>query len=119
MRFALLIYQPDPFDPNAFTAQEHAAIGAEYGALSSAPNVTPGPPLGSPTAATTVRVRDGRLHAQPGPYVSVAGALGGFMIIEADAESKAIAMAGRIPAARLGGAVEVRPCGPYWNRDGA
>jgi len=33
---------------------------------------------------------------------------------EADDLDAAIELAGRIPAARLGGAVEVRPVGTYW-----
>ena len=37
------------------------------------------------------------------------GALGGYLVFEADDLDAAIELAARIPAARLGGAVEVRP----------
>lgn len=114
MKFALMIYQPHPFDPKAHTPEEHAAIGAEYGAVSTAPGVTPGPALGFAAKATTVRVRDGEAVVAPGPYAGEAHAVGGFMVVEADTLEEAVALAARIPAARLGGAVEVRPCEVYW-----
>lgn len=114
MKFALMIYQPHPFDPKAYTPEEHKAIGADYGAVSSTPGVTPGPPLGLPQNATTVRVVDGEVVTADGPYVDVAGAVGGFMVFEAESQDEAIVLAAKVPAARLGGAVEVRPCEVYW-----
>jgi hypothetical protein len=114
MKYALLIYQPFPFDPKALPAEEHAAIGAAYGAISARPDVTPGLPLGLPAKAMTVRVADGETHATPGPFISPAGAVGGYMILEADTMEDAIALAAQIPAARLGGAIEVRACEVYW-----
>ncbi len=114
MKFALMIYQPHPFDPKAYTAEEHAAIGAEYGAVSTAPGVTPGPALGFASKATTVQVLDGEAMTSPGPYAGEAHAVGGFMVLDAESLDEAVALAARIPAARLGGAVEVRPCEVYW-----
>lgn len=114
MKFALMIYQPYPFDPKAFSPEEHKAIGAEYGAVSATAGVMPGPPLGLPANATTVRVVEGNVVAADGPYVSIAGAVGGFMVLEAENQDEAVALAAKIPAARLGGAVEVRPCEVYW-----
>lgn len=114
MKYVLLIYQPSPFDPKSLPPEEHAAIGAEYQAVSKTTNVTPGPPLGTPQQATTVRVTDGRTVAEAGPYVSAAGAVGGYMVFEADSQEEAIALAARVPAARLGGAVEIRLCEVYW-----
>ena len=114
MKFALMIYQPHPFDPKAYTPEEHAAIGAEYGAVSSAPGVTPGPALGFAAKATTVRVEGGATVTAPGPYAGAAHAVGGFMVLDAESLEDAVALAARIPAARLGGAVEVRPCEVYW-----
>jgi hypothetical protein len=114
MQFALMIYQPHPFDPQAYTPDEHKAIGADYGAVTATPGVAPGPPLGLPQNAVTVRVVDGEVIAAKGPYVDVAGAVGGFMVFEAESEEQAIALAAKVPAARLGGAVEVRPCKVYW-----
>ena len=114
MKFALMIYQPHPFDPKALSPEEHAAIGADYAAVSSAPGVTPGPALGFATKATTVRVEGGEAVTAPGPYAGEAHAVGGFMVLEAESLEDAVALAARIPAARLGGAVEVRPCEVYW-----
>lgn len=114
MKFALMIYQPHPFDPKSYTPEEHKAIGADYGTVSATPGVAPGPPLGLPQNAITVRVVDGEVVAADGPYVDVAGAVGGFMVVEAESKEAAIALAAKVPAARLGGAVEVRPCEVYW-----
>lgn len=114
MIYVLLIYQPSEFNPKVIAPEEHAAIGAEYQAVSSVPNVSPGPPLGTPQQAMTVSVKGGKSVVEAGPYVSAAGAVGGFMIFEADHQEEASALAARVPAARLGGAVEVRPCEVYW-----
>jgi hypothetical protein len=62
-----------------------------------------------PELATTVRVRDGETLTTDGPFVSVKEALGGYFLYEADDLDAAIELASRVPAARMGGAVEVRP----------
>ena len=49
-----------------------------------------------------------------GPYAGVGHAVGGFAVVEADDLDAAVAIAAQIPPARLGGAVEVRPCATYW-----
>ena len=49
-----------------------------------------------------------------GPYVGMKEAVGGYLLLEADNVDAAIELAARIPAARLGGAIEVRPVGKYW-----
>ena len=77
--------------------------------MNETPGVTPGEQLQPPEAATTVRVEDGRTLVTDGPFVAVKEALGGWLIYEADDLDAAIELASRIPAARLGGAVEVRP----------
>jgi hypothetical protein len=71
--------------------------------------VTPGLGLQPPEAATTVRVQDGRTLTTDGPFVAVKEALGGWLVFDADDLDAAIELASRIPAARLGGAVEIRP----------
>ena len=65
--------------------------------------------LESPETATTVRVQDGQTLTTDGPFVSVKEALGGWLVFEADDLDSAIELASRIPAARMGGAIEVRP----------
>ena len=62
-----------------------------------------------PETATTVRVQDGRTLTTDGPFVETKEALGGYLIFEADDLDAAIELAARIPAARMGGAIEVRP----------
>lgn len=114
MKFALIIYQPHPFDPKTLSPEEHRIIGAEYRTISSSPGVTAAPALGFANEATTVRVRDGQTLAAKGPYAGEAHAVGGFMVLDADSIEEAIGVAARIPAARLGGGVEVRPCEVYW-----
>ena len=56
-----------------------------------------------------MRVRDGEIVAADGPFAGAKEPLGGYYLLEADHRGAAIEMAARIPAARLGGAVEVRP----------
>ena len=59
--------------------------------------------------ATTVRVDNGEVLTTDGPFVAVKEALGSYLVFEADNLDQAIELASRIPAARLGGAIEVRP----------
>jgi hypothetical protein len=88
---------------------EQEAITQEYYAISSAPGVTGGAQLQPPDTATTVRVQDGRTLTTDGPFAETKEALGGYYMFEADDLDAAIELAARIPAARLGGAIEVRP----------
>ena len=62
-----------------------------------------------PETATTVRVQDGKTLTTDGPFATVKEALGGWLMFEANDLDAAIELAARIPAARMGGAVEVRP----------
>jgi hypothetical protein len=115
MKFMLLIHQgttPTPRDPEAWARLSEAdqqSVFADYKAVNETPGVTPGLGLDDPATATTVRVQDGRTLTTDGPFVETKEALGGYLIFEADDLDAAIELAARIPAARLGGAVEVRP----------
>jgi len=115
MRYLLLIHQgdtPTPRDPEAWarlSEEEQKAVFADYQAINQTPGVTPGVGMAAPEAATTVRVEDGRTLTTDGPFAAMKEALGGYLFYEADDLDAAIALAARIPAARLGGAVEVRP----------
>jgi hypothetical protein len=102
---------PTPGSPGweALPEDEQRAIGADYQALNQTDGVTPGVWMESPEAATTVRVADGETLTTDGPFVAVKEALGGYLFFEADDLDAAIALASRIPAARLGGAIEIRP----------
>lgn len=114
MKYMLLIHQgttPTPRTPEweALSEEEKGAVHAAYAALNATPGVTPGLQMESPETATTVRVRDGRTLVTDGPFVETKEALGGYLFFEADDLDAAIALAARIPAAWMGGAVEVRP----------
>lgn len=61
-----------------------------------------------PDTATTVRVRKGKVATTDGPWVETKEQLGGYFLIEARDLDEAIAVAARIPGARIG-CVEVRP----------
>lgn len=119
MQYVLLIYQgttPLPNTPawSSLTDEEQKAVYADYAALHQVEGLTPGLPLGLPEQATTVRVDDGATLTNEGPYVDAKGAVGGYFVLEADDLDAAIAVAARIPAARHGGGIEVRPVGTYW-----
>jgi hypothetical protein len=70
--------------------------------------------MGLPANATTVRVQDGKTLATDGPFVGMKEAVGGYFVLEAEDLDSAIDVASRVPAARLGGAIEIRPCETYW-----
>ena len=114
MTYVLLIYQGTAWEGIASLSEdEREKIGAEYAALNQAQGVTPGLPLGRPEKAHTVAVQDGTTLTTDGPF-DANGAIGGYVVFEADDLDAAIELASRIPAARLGGAVEVRPVETYW-----
>ena len=115
MKYLLLIHQgdtPTPRDPEAWAKlpeDEQQRVFADYQAINQTAGVTPGLQLGDPDTATTVRVEGGETLTTDGPFVAVKEAIGGFFFFEADNLDDAIAIAARVPAARHGGAVEVRP----------
>ena len=59
-------------------------------------------------AATTVRVRNGRMSATDGPFAETTEQVGGFVFIEARDMNEAIRIAARMPMAKVG-SIEVRP----------
>jgi len=119
MQFVLMIYQgttplPGTDAWKAMPEQEQKRIYAEYGEINKTPGISPGLPLGLPKDAKTVRVADGRAQVADGPYADAGQAVGGYFVFEAEDLDAALKLASRIPAARLGGAVEVRPVARYW-----
>ena len=119
MKYMLLIHQgsaPTPYDQEAWgrlSEDEQQAVYAGYQALNETPGVSPGLQLQPPETATTVRVENGSTLTTDGPFVAIKEALGGYFVFEADDLDAAIEVAARVPAARMGGAVEVRPVVEY------
>jgi hypothetical protein len=101
-----------PADPEAWATlskEEQRAVFADYKAINETPGVTSGVGLDVPETATTVRVENGKTLATDGPFVDIKEAIGGYLLFEGDDLDAALDLAAKIPAARLGGAVEVRP----------
>ena len=115
MKYMLLIHQgtaPTPRSPEAWATlseDEQKQVYADYQAINQTPGVTSGLQLQPAETATTVRVEDGKTLTTDGPFVEIKEAIGGYCFFEADDLDAAIELAARIPAARLGGAIEVRP----------
>ncbi|MFF2809121.1 YciI family protein [Streptomyces sp. NPDC058000] len=117
MQFVLVIHQgtyPLPGTPQAelVSEEDRKAAYADWAAIGTMENVTGAPPMGLPKDATTVRVEDGSAVTTEGPFDNTS--VGGFLVVEAEDLDAAIAIASRVPQARLGGAVEVRPSARYW-----
>ena len=79
------------------------ALFAEIGPL-----VEFGAELEEPSAAKTVRVRDGETIVTDGPYAETKEVVGGLMLVDCDDLDEAIELAAKIPAAKRG-SIEVRP----------
>jgi hypothetical protein len=117
MKYMLLIHHGTTLGKDEWerlSQDEQKKVYADYQAINRTPGVTPGIPMGLPENATTVRVENGKTLITDGPFVEMKEALGGYLVFEAEDLDAAIDLASRIPAARLGGAVEVRPSEVYW-----
>ena len=114
MKYMMLIYQgatplPGSDELERLSEDERNAVYAAYKSLNETPGVSPGLGLQPAELATTVRVQDGRTLTTDGPFVELKEAVGGYFFFEADDLDAAIELAARIPAAHMGGAVEIRP----------
>jgi hypothetical protein len=114
MKYMLLIHQgstplPGSDEWEQLSEEEKGTVYAAYKGINETPGVSPGLQLQPPETATTVRVQDGRTLTTDGPFVEIKEAIGGYLHFEADDLDAAIELASRIPAASMGGAVEVRP----------
>jgi hypothetical protein len=116
MKYVMLIYNgstPTPDDPEAWATlseAEQQAMYRDYQALQKTPGFQPnGTPMAGADMATTVRVQDGELMTTDGPFVELKDTIAGLFVLEADDLDAAIAVAAKIPQARMGGGVEIRP----------
>ena len=89
--------------------RQKQAVYAAYKTLNETEGVTTGLQMQPPATATTVRVENGRTLTTDGPFVETKEALGGYLFFDADDLDAAIELAAIIPAASMGGAIEIRP----------
>jgi hypothetical protein len=108
MKYLLQIYPADG-EFEELSEEEQDAIVGEYLAIRHSPGVVGGDQLQPVETATTVRVQNGQTFLTDGPFVEAKEHLGGYILVDADDLDAALEIAARIPAARMGGAIEVRP----------
>ena len=108
MQYAMLIHAK-PGYTDELSQDEQRAMFGEYVALGEDPRTRGGAQLQPVETATTVRVQEGQTLTTDGPYADTKEVFVGYYVFEADDLDEAIELAARIPAARLGGAIEVRP----------
>jgi hypothetical protein len=108
MKYATLIYsKPGSFE--ALPEAEQQAVLGEYFALREDSRCLDGAGLQGTETATTVRVQDGQTLTTDGPFADTKEVFGGYYVFDVPDLDEALELAARIPAARLGGSVEVRP----------
>jgi hypothetical protein len=105
MKYAMLIY-PKPGSHEGLDDDAARALTAEYLELRADSRCVGGAHLQPGEMATTVR--HGNLITD-GPFADAKEVLGGYYVLDASDLDAALEFAQRIPAVRLGGAVEVRP----------
>jgi hypothetical protein len=108
MRYALLIYTQPGYLESLGEAEFKKVVG-EYDAIVQRPDFVAGGQLQPVGTATTVRVQDARTLTTDGPFADTKEVLGGLCLLDADNIDEAIEVASQVPAARLGGSVEIRP----------
>ena len=111
MKYICLIYSDEsqwPKLPQNAAEQMMSEYREFTNSIRSSGQYVAGDRLQPTSAATTVRVRDGRLSATDGPFAETKEQLGGFYIVEAKDLNEAVQVASRIPGAKVG-SIEVRP----------
>jgi hypothetical protein len=108
MQYALMIHT-EPGYHEGLSEAEREAMRAEFLALADDARCIGAFQLQPAETATCVRVAGGRTLMTDGPFADTKEVLGGVYLFEAANLDEALELAARIPAARLGGVVEVRP----------
>jgi hypothetical protein len=108
MKYALLVYAK-PGSYEALSDEQRETVSGQYGALTQDARCVESAQLQPITAATTVRVQDGRTLTTDGPFADTKEVLGGYYVFDAENLDQAIELASRIPSAAMGGSVEIRP----------
>jgi hypothetical protein len=107
MQYALLIYTPEDM-PSDVPEDEAKRITDEYYAIRDLPGCIGGGHLQPAETATTVRVQDGQSLITDGPFADTKEVFGGYYLFELDNLDEVLEIAAKVPAARMGGSVEVR-----------
>lgn len=111
MKYMLLIYDAEQ-DWGKLSEAEQGKIYSEYGQFSqeirASGNYLAGAQLQPIATASSVRLRDGKQLVTDGPFAETHEQLGGYYLVEAANLDEAVAIAARIPSARMG-TIEVRP----------
>lgn len=111
MRYTLLLHYPegDAQSLGAEAIAEGQRAFASYAATLHAAGVLISAEVLQPSAvSTTVRMRDGALQVQDGPFADTKDQLGGTIVIDVDDLDAAIDWARQAPPVHWG-AVEIRP----------
>lgn len=106
MKYALLVYDVPSSWHSLSTEQKHALHG-EYHAVAASPDVIAHYRLRPPQLTTTVRVEDDQIVKTEGPVADTKENLRAFYLLESDDHDSVLELAAQIPAARMGGAIEV------------
>jgi hypothetical protein len=110
VQYLLLIYDEErPGAWESLSEAEQESLMGEYFALARDSATLGSNQLQPSSTATTVRVQNGQTLTTDGPFAETKEVLGGYYLVEAADLDAALALAARVPAARLGGSVEVRP----------
>jgi hypothetical protein len=108
MQYMLLVYD----DPKAWpelSEEEYGKIYGEYAAVAQNAATKHSAQLKGVDEAKTVRVRNGDTLVTDGPFAETKETLGGYYLVDAGSVDEALELAAKIPSARLGGSIEVRP----------
>lgn len=108
MKYALLVYSK-PGSHEALSEEDRNAVLGEYMAVAEDARCVTSAQLQPVDTATTVRVEDGRALTTDGPFADTKEVFGGYFVVDAGNLDEALELAARLPAARLGGSIEVRP----------
>lgn len=111
MKYMLLIYDDEQVW-SKLSGTERQQIMGEYRQFSqqirSGGQYVAGSQLQPTSTATSVRLRNGKALLTDGPFAETREQLGGYYLVDAKDLDEALAIATRIPSARMG-TVEVRP----------
>jgi hypothetical protein len=111
MKYMLLIYGNEAAGADMAPEQQQAMFAAHNAysqEMSERGVMRGGDPLVPTSAATSVRVRDGKPITTHGPFAETAEQLGGYYLIECANLDEALVWAAKNPSAAMG-TIEVRP----------